>query len=110
MQEKTSVPNKETVEAMEESRQAAGKRYKTIEGLYEDLEAPEDLEESSQSISLDSLSPDLQKILTRAAGRNQGIGPVARGRKTLPKNFEEKRKAKRRSARAARKITRLNSK
>jgi DNA-damage-inducible protein J len=33
------VPNKETIRAMEESRQAKGKRYKTIESLFEGLDA-----------------------------------------------------------------------
>jgi DNA-damage-inducible protein J len=33
------VPNKETIRAMEESRQAKGKRYKTIESLFEGIDA-----------------------------------------------------------------------
>lgn len=33
------TPNKETIRAMEESRQAKGKRYKTIESLFEGLDA-----------------------------------------------------------------------
>lgn len=67
-------------------------------------------EGAPQSISLDSLSPELLRALQKALIRKQGVGPVARGRRTLPKDFEEKRKAKRKAARKARRITRLNAK
>ena len=63
-------------------------------------------EAAPKSISLDSLSPQLIKLLTKAASRRQGIGPVARGKVSLAHGATNAKKKKKKAAKKAKRANR----